>query len=99
MSGNMLCRKINSQLKITFKKALHPVGRDSELGQLLRAGREGDRLSAWREGQLKGSSIDIKLFFFPIWYVLRKANSVKCMSLYEIVKRVHFKIVVSVLKK
>lgn len=95
----MLCRKINSQLKITFKKALHPVGRDSELGQLLRAGREGDRLSAWREGQLKGSSIDIKLFFFPIWYVLRKANSVKCMSLYEIVKRVHFKIVVSVLKK
>lgn len=28
-------RKINSQLKITFKKALHPVGKDSELGQLL----------------------------------------------------------------
>lgn len=85
MSGNMLCRKINSQLKITFKKALHPVGRDSELGQLLRAGREGDRLSAWREGQLKGSSIEIKLFFFlfffPFWYVLRKANPVKCMSL------------------
>lgn len=74
MSGNMLCRKINSQLKITFKKALHPVGRDSELGQLLRAGREGDRLSAWREGQLKGSSIDIKLFFFSYLVCFKKSK-------------------------
>lgn len=64
MSGNTLYRKINSQLKITFKKALHPVGKSSELGQLLRAGTEGDKLSAWKGRQLKGSLIDTKPFFF-----------------------------------
>lgn len=85
MSGNRLYRKINSQLKITFKKALHPVGKILSWASC--PGWAGGRLSLEGWGQLKGSLTDIKHFFphfFLFGMFLRKANPVKCVSLYEI---------------
>lgn len=71
MSGN-ICRKINSQLKITFK-ALHPVEKILRVGSApLSCGvEEGQAVCLEGRTVVKGDLIDTKLFFFffPIFFL------------------------------